>query len=149
VQVRRSDRIYPYGSNAGSGPMPLLVRPSLVDVAGSAQPSLLRRKEPTLAVMVVVCFLGKRGLVALLLYPFHEHVCLGSASGIAPVSLYALSSTLSLFRRWLRAPARPLCGRLRIVMDSRSFQCALVWRAMCSIDGRAALLCSWRESDTL
>jgi hypothetical protein len=57
---------------AGAGPMPLLLLPSLVGVAGSARPALLYQKEPTLAVMVAACFLGMHELVASAVGGSHE-----------------------------------------------------------------------------
>jgi hypothetical protein len=59
---------------AGAGPMLLLVRPSLVGVAGSARPSLLCRKASTLAAMAAVCFLGMRESVPSAVG--HSHDCL-------------------------------------------------------------------------
>jgi hypothetical protein len=60
----------------GADPKPLLVRPSLVGVADSARPSLLHRKEPTLAAMVAVYFPWMHETVAFAVGHSHEQCLL-------------------------------------------------------------------------
>jgi hypothetical protein len=99
---------------AGAGPIPLLVRPSMVDVAGPTRPSLLRQKESTLAAMVAVCFLGKHELVTLpvdcshgqcMLVPCQQH-CSGAVSH---AELYFVAFLASTFCSYVSALVPVVC----------------------------------------